>query len=75
MVVILIGLWASHDRNSLEPIIAYIIAIAISILNDIILLGLYFSDAQDTADRKYSCLGHPKLLFGFPFNAFINKCC
>lgn len=52
VVVILIGLWASRDRNSFEPIIAYIIAIAISILNDIILLGLYFSDAQDRADRK-----------------------
>ena len=52
VVVILIGLWASRDRNVFEPIIAYIIAVAISILNDIILLGIYFSDAQDRADSK-----------------------
>ena len=56
VVVILIGLWASRDRNSFEPIIAYIIAVAISILNDIILLGIYFSDAQERADSEWLVL-------------------
>lgn len=33
----------------MESIIAYIVAVAMTILNDMILLGLYFSDAQDRA--------------------------
>ena len=52
VVVILIGLWAARDRNVLEPIIAYIVAVAISILVDIIQLGVYFADAQDRADGE-----------------------
>ena len=55
MVVILIGLWASRDKQGLEPIIAYIVTIAMTMLNDIILLGLYFSDFQDAADSKNKC--------------------
>ena len=50
VVVILIGLWAAQDRKVLEPIIAYIVAVAISILMDIIQLGVYFADAQDRAN-------------------------
>lgn len=50
VVLILFGLWASHDKKGLEPVLAYIVAIAMTMLNDIILLGLYFSDSQDNAD-------------------------
>ena len=49
VVLILFGLWASHDKKGLEPVLAYIVAIAMTMLNDIILLGLYFSDSQDNA--------------------------
>jgi len=53
IVVILIGIWAALDKRSLEAIAAYIIAIGMSILNDIILLGLFFSDSQDRAGSMY----------------------
>ena len=53
LVVILIALWVAYQKKGYEPIIAYIIAVAISMLNDIIMLGLYFEDTQDATDGKY----------------------
>ncbi|XP_065890202.1 type-1 angiotensin II receptor-associated protein-like [Dysidea avara] len=52
LVVILIALWVAYQKKGYEPIIAYIIAVAISMLNDIIMLGLYFEDTQDATDDQ-----------------------
>ena len=51
--LMMIALWVAYQKRDFEPIIAYIIAVAISMLNDIIMLGLYFEDAQDATDGKY----------------------
>ena len=52
--LLMIALWVASQPTGYEPIIAYIIAVAISMLNDIIMLGLYFSDTQDFTDSKYN---------------------
>ena len=46
----MIALWASYQSKGYEPIVAYIVAVGISMLNDIIMLGLYFEDAQEATD-------------------------
>jgi len=51
--LLMIALWVASQPTGFEPIIAYIVAVAISMLNDVIMLGLYFSDAQDATDGKY----------------------
>jgi len=51
--LMMIALWASYQKKGYEPIIVYIIAVAISILNDVIMLGLYFEDTQEETDGKY----------------------
>jgi len=48
----MIALWVAYQPTGYEPIIAYIIAVAISMLNDIIMLGLYFDDTQEATDGK-----------------------
>lgn len=52
LVVILIALWASYQTKGYEPIIAYIVAVGISMLNDIIMLGLYYKEYHDITDGK-----------------------
>ncbi|XP_065890200.1 type-1 angiotensin II receptor-associated protein-like [Dysidea avara] len=52
--LMMIALWVAYQKRDFEPIIAYIIAVAISMLNDIIMLGLYFEDAQDATDGEKS---------------------
>lgn len=54
VVLILIGIWASRDKTGFEPVITYIVAVVMSILNDMILLGLYFSDTEDAVDSKFN---------------------
>ena len=56
LVVIMIALWVAYQPTGYEPIIAYIIAVAISMLNDIIMLGLYFDDTQEATDGKCGLL-------------------
>ena len=53
VILIIIALWAAQDQKNLESILAYIVAVAITILNDMILLGIYFSDSQEIAGDDY----------------------
>lgn len=50
-VLFLVGLWALLDKESIEAVISYIVVVAFTILLDIIQLGLYFEETQDTAER------------------------
>jgi formate hydrogenlyase subunit 3/multisubunit Na+/H+ antiporter MnhD subunit len=43
----LTGAWTVHHRDTLLPIIMYIVVVAITVLMDIIQLGLFFEDNQD----------------------------